>query len=388
MTVLEGPELADRFNSLEEMLNTELVERRAEVRGVVTALVAGVHVYLLGSPGIGKTLLVDRLNTYVSDTRVFRILMSRFTTPEEVFGPVSLKGLENDEFVRKIDGYLATCEVGFLDEIFKANSSILNALLWAINERQYRHGTENIDIPLSTIIGASNELPADESLAALYDRLLLRYEVKPVRDTQNFLTMLSTSRPNNPEPILHWNDVINAQQEARQVIIPQDVYEALAELRRLLKDEGIEPTDRRFVESTKLIRASAWLDGMDTADTENLRLLQHAMWDHPEQQAVVSQIVLNLANPLDSEAASLLSEIEKLEVKLNEIVKDEERHRKGTEIHGKLRRAKKELDSIEERAGSGRRRSETIMEVRSRLQSITQRVLVEIFQYEENEVRA
>lgn len=374
--------LQDRFDLLEDTLNAELVERKAEIRALTIALVGGVHIFLLGPPGVAKSLLVDRLNAYVSGARVFKILMSRFTQPEEVFGPVSLKGLENDEFVRKIEGYLADCEIGFLDEGFKANSSILNSLLWAINERQYRHGTDVIGIPLSSLILASNEYPQDDSLNALYDRLLFRFVVKPVRDQGSFLRMLRTIRPEDPEPLLTWEQISEAQAEAKQVVIPDAVYEAMAELRRQLKGEGIEPTERRFVESTKIIRATAWLDGCDIADVEHMRPLQHVLWERDEQQAVVDKLVLALANPLDNEANALLEEVEKLEEKLNSITNDEEKHRKGTEIHGKLRRAKKELDSIEKRAGNSRRRSETIAEVRERLHAITERVLKDVFNFD------
>jgi MoxR-like ATPase len=269
-----------------------------------------------------------------------------------------------------------------LDEGFKANSSILNSLLWAINERQYRHGTDVIDIPLSTLLLASNEYPQDDSLNALYDRLLFRFVVKPVRDQQNFLRMMKTVRPENPQPILTWEEIRAAQDEAKQVVIPDPVFEAMAELRRQLKAEGIEPTERRFVESTKIIRATAWLDGCMVADVEHLRPLQHVLWERDEQQATVDKLVIALANPIDNEANALLEEVEKLEEKLNSITNDEEKHRKGTEIHGKLRRAKKDLDAIEKRAGNSRRRSETISEVRERLHAITERVLKDVFNFD------
>ncbi len=386
MTINEDMTLAKRFDVLEDTLNSELVERRTEVRGAVTSLAAGTHVFLLGPPGCAKSLLLDRLTKYISDTRSFKILVNKFTTPEEMFGPISLKGLENDEFVRKLDGYLAACEIALLDEIFKASSSILNTLLWAINEREYRHGNQILRIPLRTMFCASNELPQSDDLAALYDRLLLRYEVKPIRDTASFLRMLKTPRVEYPETILTWDEVLIAQQEAAQVTIPSSVYDAMVELRRQLRAEGIEPTDRRFVESLKLVRASAWLDECPEADVEHLRIMQHVMWDTPEQQPTVNKIVLAIANPLDNEAHALLSEIEKLEENLDAIVKDEEKHRKGAQIHGKLRRAKTELDSIESRAGTGKRRTETITEVRERLHHVTRRVLEEVYDFSGNEL--
>ena len=378
--------LQDRFYRLEDTLNVELVERRSEIRAAMIALVAGAHVFFLGPPGVAKSLLVDRIHAYITGANAFSILMSRFTTSEEIFGPVSLRGLEEDRFVRQIDGYLATAEIAFLDEVFKANSSILNALLWAINERRYRHGNDVIEIPLSTLFCASNELPQDESLSALYDRLMFRFEVKPVRDPANFMRMLRTHRPERPEPIMSWQDVQAAQAEAAEVVVPDVVFEALTELRRQLKERDIEPTERRFVQAMKIVRANAWLDESDVADVEHLRPLEHCLWTDPSQIAEVAGIVLKLANPLDQEAHELLAEIDKLEDQLNSIGQDEEKHRKGSEIHNKLRLAKKELDSIQERAGNSRRRSETIAEARDRLHNLTHRVLREVFSVDPNTV--
>lgn len=374
--------LQDKFDELEATLNQELVERRHEIRALVTALVAGTSIFLLGPPGVAKSMLIDRLSAYVTDARAFKILMSRFTTPDEVFGPVSLKGLENDEFKRKIEGYLADAEFGMLDEGFKANSAILNALLWAINERQYRHDTDVIDIPLWLIVLASNELPQDESLGALYDRLLFRFEVKPVADQANFLRMLRTKRPENPKPILTWAEVMTAADEAKQVVIPDTVYEALAQLRRNLKEREITPTERRFVEFTKIIRATAWLDGRSTADVEDLRPGANVFWEEPEQITDVGQIVMAIANPLDNEATKLLQEVEKLEASLDKIGTADEKHRKGQEIHQKLRRAAKDLAALEKRAGNSRRRSESIMEVKERLHALTERTLTDVFGFD------
>ena len=373
-----SPVLGDKFEELNTQLNVWMVERQREINASITALLARRHVFLLGSPGIGKSFLVDLFLDFIVDARSFKILMSRFTTPPEVFGPVSLKGLENDRFMRKIDGYLPTAHFAFVDEIFKANSSILNSLLWAMNERQYRHDDTIIGIPLATLFCASNELPQGEELGALYDRIDVRLEVKGVRDPANFKRMLRL--PNTPrQPILTWDEVKQAQDEVLQVTIPDKVLEQITELRRLLKTEGIEPTERRFRSALSLIQAAAWLDGCPIADVEHIRPLQHVLWDKPEQQAVVDKHVLAIASPLDQECNELMAEIDRLEQRLDAIENDEDKHRKGTEIHTKLQRAKKDLDDIEKRAGTSRRRAQVTREVRARLLSVTQRVLREVF---------
>ena len=376
MTTLQA-----KFSALESALNSELLERRPEVRGATLALAAGTHVFLLGPPGVGKSALINRMAARITDADTFEILMTRFTTPEEVFGPVSLHAMKQDKMERNIEGYLAEAKLAFVDEIFKANSSILNALLWAINERAYRHGTSIIKIPLSTMFCASNELASDESLAALYDRILFRFDVQPIRDQSNFVKMMKMSWDDQPEPILTWEDVLQVQTEVKAVIVPDRVVEALADLRKDLAAEGITPTERRFRESRRIIQAAAWMDGEAEADIDHIRPLQHVLWEEVDQRDKVDALVIKLANPLDAEAAKLLEDVEGLEKQLDSIAQDEDKNRKGTEIHGKLRRAKKQLDDIEKKAGKSKRRSETIRECRERLQSITERVLVEVFNF-------
>jgi MoxR-like ATPase len=379
--------LQSQFTTLEDQLNVELVERRQEIRAALLALVSRVHVFYLGTPGTAKSLLVDRLHAYIGGTRRFKKLMTRFTTPEEIFGPVSLKALEQDEFLRKIDGYLPTVELAFIDEVFKANSSILNALLMAINEREYEHGNSVIGIPLSSMFTASNELPQDESLAALYDRMLFRFYVEPIKDNSNFTRMLKTVIPDNPTPLLTWADVEVAQKEAAAVIVPDVVIEALTGLRRDLKEKGIEPTGRRFKEALKIIRAAAWMDECAVADVEHLQPLRHVMWDRPEQQSDVDKLILALANPFAQEARTLMTEIDGLEARLDAIANHPEKYTLGMELHGKLKRAKKELDVLEKKAGGSTKRNDAITEVRDRLKHVTDRVLEEIFQFDPGDLK-
>lgn len=376
--------LQDRFDALDTALNSHTVERQREIRALLNALIGRRHVFLHGLPGIGKSYLVDLLDDLIDGMITFSILMTRFTTPPEVFGPVSLVGLENDKFKRKIEGYLPTCHLAWIDEIFKANSSILNALLWGMNERKYRHDDEIIHIPLSTLVCASNEFPQGEELGALYDRIDVRIDVKPIRDPQRFKGMLRLT--NDPRvPVVTWDEILQAQAEADEVQVPETVLDAMVELKRKLREEGIEPTDRRFRNSLSLIRASAWQDGRNIADVEDLRPLQNVMWDRPEQIATVDSIVLAIASPLDQECNSLLAEIDKLEERLNAIENDDDKQRKGTEIHTKLQKAKRELDGIEKRAGASRRRTAMTREVRERLLGVTQRVLREVFSLDPDE---
>lgn len=380
--------LQDKFSELEDVLNHELIERRPEVAASMLSLIGGTHIFLLGPPGTAKSMTVERIERRISGTRAFNILMTRFTTPEEVFGPVSLKGLENDEFIRKTDGYLAESEVAFVDEIFKANSAILNSLLWGINERKYRHGNNIIDIPLSTLFCASNELPQDEMLSALYDRLLFRFQVSPISDNASFLKMLKTKRDVNPEPLLSWDEVEQAKAEAAKVIITDEVFNGMADIRHKLRAENIEPTERRFVESMKVIKAAAWRDGEVEADLEHLRPLKDILWEMPDQRRTVLDIVTAVASPLDQEALTLLDDLKRLREDCDRIEKNgqvdpQAKKREGMALHQKTKRAKQDLKALSERSKKRRRPSEPMQECKKVLIEVTEYLLHNVFNMED-----
>ncbi len=166
-------------------------ERSEEISGAFLAILSGEHVLFLGPPGTAKSLLTRKVCEAIEGGSLYYYLLTRFTTPDEIFGPLSLKALQQDEFSRRIEGYLPTAHIAFLDEIFKANSSILNSLLTILNERKFHNGLKVLDIPLLSVFGASNELPEkEESLEALYDRFLFRYFVSYVQDETNFKELI------------------------------------------------------------------------------------------------------------------------------------------------------------------------------------------------------
>lgn len=151
-------ELRVRLSAAVDRLSRGLVERDGEARLVVLSALASEHVLLVGAPSTGKSVLGRRLSTLFSERTFFSRLLTRFTTPEELFGPLSLRALsERDEYVRRTTGYLPTASVTFLGEIFKANAAVLNALLTILNERRFDNGSDVEECPLRCAVGASNE---------------------------------------------------------------------------------------------------------------------------------------------------------------------------------------------------------------------------------------
>lgn len=165
-------ELFKKIKRIQSQLIQGLVEREQTIKLTLLAALAGEHILLIGPPGTGKSLVSRRLHLVFQDTPYFERLLTKFSVPEELFGPLSIQALEKDQYTRLTQGYLPQASIAFLDEIFKANSAILNALLTLLNEREFDNGVIREKVPLISVIGASNELPEDGNLSALYDRFL------------------------------------------------------------------------------------------------------------------------------------------------------------------------------------------------------------------------
>lgn len=385
--------LQAKFELLIDTLNSELVERSKETLTGTVAVIGGVHHFQLGSPGTAKSRLVRTMKAHIGGIgpdEYFERLVTRFSTPEELFGPPSLTALENDEYRRNVKGMLPTAKLAFVDEIFKANSSILNSLLTIMNERIFYNDVP-INVPLSTLFCASNELPQGEELEAMYDRVHFRHIVRPIQEAGNFLQMLKLQVAGAPQAIVTWDEIVQAQVESQAININDDVLDAMNTLRNNLRKEGIEPTDRRFAECLKIIKATAWLGQRPVADIDDMRLLRHVLWTRPDEQAIVEKAVLELANPLDKEAMDLLETVEKLAVDLDEVIKNSDnkqiKNKKGIELHGKLERAKADLDGLEKRAVKTGRKSDTMSELNTRLLGVTRTLLKEIFGIDASQVQ-
>lgn len=375
--------LQDKFQMLASNLKGVLVERDREIDGALLALASGSTLFMLGEPGVAKSMLPALVAQNIEGVNYFDILFTRFTQPDEVFGPLSISSLEQDRFEHKLDGYLATADMMMGDEIFKANSSILNALLWAINERKYRHGDKVIDIPLTTGFFASNELPQDSSLEALYDRLVLRYEVTRIKDSSNFAKVLQTVVPSDPTPVISWGEVREAQEEVKKVALGPDLIEGLTSIRKDLDEQGIESSDRRFVQAVKVIRAAAWLDGCDVADLEHLSPLENVLWRTPDQIDTVAQVVLKIANPYELEVISLISDIRDLNDSLDDVDSSADRTAIGAEVNRKVTAAREELGQLAERIGTNPNRQSRLREARDALSAVGHRILVEVYMFDE-----
>ncbi len=352
------------FRQVETELNSTYFERREEIRGLLVALLAKQHVLLLGAPGTSKSAMTEDLCRRIGG-KYFKKLVSRTSTPEELFGPVSLKALENDSYRRVTTGKLPEAEIAFIDEVWKCNSAVLNGMLGIVNEREFENDGQVMKCPLQTMVGASNELPEDrEELGALWDRFLLRYVVKYIRDPRNFEAMLQGGGLSTPTKI-PGTELQQAQAEV-QVVDISKIVPQFTTIRQKMNEKNILVSDRRWKHTLSLIKAHAWLEGRKQASDDDLEILAHALWQDPSQIPQVRTEIMQLANPLDKEALELYDQA--AEVYQNATTAPEEKASSiCIEANTKLKKIAKKLEELQRQARDAGKNDARIMDTMTKV---------------------
>jgi MoxR-like ATPase len=266
-----------------DVLKQQFVQRDEVVDLIALALVAGEHLFLYGPPGTAKSALIRQFASAVQG-RYFEYLLTRFTEPNEVFGPIDLVRLREGTVATVTTGMLPEAEFVFLDELFNANSAILNNLLTVLNERIYRRGAETHRLPMLSLFSASNHLPEDDALRALFDRFLVRCHVDSLR--REAMPRLLTAgwaleRASVPVTSVSAEDLRGLARQIQDVNLTP-VLDLYAEVVFKVRDLGIGLTDRRAIKVLKLLAASALLCGRQAASAADLWVLRY-VWDREEQ---------------------------------------------------------------------------------------------------------
>lgn len=366
------------LQTIRDELRQRFLERDALVDGALIALLAGQHVLVIGPPGTAKSMLADEVCRRLEDAQYFQWLLTRFTTPEELFGAVSLRALEADDYRRLTTQKLPEAHVAFLDEVFKASSSILNTILSVMNERRFHNGREVADVPLLTLFGAANELPEDDELLALHDRFLLRFQVEYLREDFRFLKLLQ-ARPSETRTTIPLATLEAARAEVAALAVPGAVLRAVADLRRALADKGVVASDRRWAQSIGVLRAHAWLAGRDAVVESDLSFLEHVLWRDPAERPVVRDAVHELVHGWEDEVRVLVYQARELrDYAFREWEHPEQRSRAAVEAHTKLRQIATQVDGLLDGARRSGRPTAQAEALRQEILDIQQEMLVRL----------
>lgn len=291
-------QFVQRLRTIARTLEAQFLGKQETIRLLILSVLAGEHIALIGPPGTAKSAVV-RAFAQLIQARYFEYLLTRFTEPNEIFGPVDIPAFREGTYRRRTEGMMPEAEVVFLDEIFKSNSAILNSLLTVLNERKFNNGSTVIDVPLLSVIGASNEVPQDESLTAIFDRFLLRVKSDHL-DAYHFndligkgvqQELLKLQGRQDVQPLASAKEVWSVRAElAQRMQLPDDLMATYKSLVLSIRAEGISLSDRRVVKLVKLLAASAFYDGRAQCDASDLAVLKHS-WNTIEQAEILEGII-------------------------------------------------------------------------------------------------
>jgi MoxR-like ATPase len=299
-------EAMDKVHQIEEELCEAFPERQPLVRGMLTAAIAGEHGLMLGPPGSAKSLFARKFAECVAGGSFFENLLTKFTTMEELFGPVSFKALKEDRYERILDGHACSRRVWFMDEIFKSSTAILNSFLTAMQERVFHNGGQPQDIPLEIMIGASNEYPQDESLAALYDRFSIKFWVDYIADDDALATLLERGGIVEPKTRLDSDDLAALRNAACHVVFTKSNVDTLLKIKAALTAEGFVISDRTWIKSTKMIKARAIVSGRGNVVTSDFMVLADMLWKEHKDRPRLKELIGNAADPYGSRAEAIV----------------------------------------------------------------------------------
>ncbi len=340
------------FLKAEEILRTRYIHREREIRGLVLAVLSNENVLIIGPPGTAKSAIVEDF-ACLFDATYFSHLLTKFSVPEELFGPVSYSSLKKDIFRHVPDGMLQEAQIAFIDEIFKANSGVLNSMLNVMNERVYKDAGKVVKLPLRTMIAASNELMESEALNAMFDRFLVRFHVDYLDPHGKIQLIKSRKVPLAPlTSIATVKDIEVAQAAIAQIGMPDDVIEKYMQITTFLRvNNRIETSDRRDVKIWNVLKAHAWLEGGTEVTVDDFDILPDLLWRVPDERTEILKAVIKIAAPTRAKVNGLVDDATELARMVHNIDSDKNKSdgdklKELTGVHKQIKQIKTEVDGI------------------------------------------
>ena len=302
----------EKLQQLREELQNVYLDRSEAIDLILVGLLAKMHIFLGGKPGTGKTELAKAVSDAITGTTFFHYLMTKTTVAEEVLGAPDLAELQKGKFVRDTEAMLPEAHLALMDEIGKANSIVRNSALGLMNEREFLNGKTKLQSPLITMIGCSNELLDGEEDGAFWDRLSLRYMVDYLDDEDlRILLLRKTSSICSPKitTMLSLAELEQMQTAVNNVTFPAPVIDSLIDLQRELKKENFIVSTRKYVQIVTILKAYAYLQEEAEVSEDSFEILNHVIWNHPREQALIRKIVAKVGNPVNIQAQEILAAI-------------------------------------------------------------------------------
>jgi MoxR-like ATPase len=302
----------EKLQQLREQLQNVYLDRSEAIDLIMVGLLAKMHIFLGGKPGTGKTELAKAVSDAITGTTFFHYLMTKTTVAEEVLGAPDLAELQKGKFVRDTEAMLPEAHLALMDEIGKANSIVRNSALGLMNEREFLNGKIKLQSPLITMIGCSNELLDGEEDGAFWDRLSLRYMVDYLGDEDlRILLLRKTSNIAAPQitTMLSLTELEQMQIAVKNVTFPAPVIDSLINLQRELKKENFIVSTRKYVQIVTILKAYAYLQEEAEVSEDSFEILNHVIWNHPREQALIRKIVAKVGNPVNIQAQEILAAV-------------------------------------------------------------------------------